>query len=372
MIHIQSITLREIRLPLREPFIISSGAQHLRRILLVELIDADGHTSWSECVAQELPNYSCETIDTARHAMTEWLIPILLKRDLEPTDVAGLLDRHVRGHRMAKATLEMGAWALQAEKLDAPLCRLLGGTREQVEVGISIGLQETSDELVDKARRYLAEGYRKIKMKIKPGFDVDYLTPVREALGDAALAADANAAYGINDLSVLLAIDELGLTMLEQPLQYDDLVRHAKLQKEMKTPICLDESITGLERTEDMIELGAARIVNIKPGRVGGFAPSRAIHDVCAAQNVPVWCGGMLESGIGRAHNVALASLPNFCLPGDLSPSLRYWERDIVTPEWTMSTDGLVDVPHDKPGLGVVVDRDRIDELTVRIDTAGA
>lgn len=370
MIHIQSVTLREIRLPLREPFVISSGEQHLRRILLVELTDADGETAWSECVAQEAPNYSSETIDTAWHALTAWLIPLAVNRDLEPRDVATVLGRLVRGHRMAKAALEMGAWALQAQKTKTSLSRLLGGTRKRVPVGVSIGLQNRPEKLVEKAQSCLSEGYLKIKMKIKPGADVEYLSSVREALGDAApLAADANSAYQLADRALLVSFDRFNLMMLEQPLQHDDLVRHAELQKQMATPLCLDESITSLERAEDMIFLNAGRIVNIKPGRVGGFAPAVAIHDVCAAHDVPVWCGGMLESGIGRAHNVALASLPSFSIPGDLSPSRRYWERDIVTPEWTMSSDGFVDVPYDEPGLGIRVDRDRIEHLTVRAET---
>lgn len=370
MIHIRSVTLREIQLPLREPFIISSGEQLLRRILLVELIDAGGIAAWSECVAQELPNYSSETIDTAWHALTEWLISIVIGRDVEPAEIASDLGLHVRGHRMAKAAIEMGGWALQAEKTKTSLSRILGGTREHVPVGISIGLQNSPEKLVEKARACLDEGYRKIKIKIKPGADVDYLEALRAATGDATpLSADANSAYRLADLELLRSLDRFNLIMLEQPLQHDDLVRHAELQKRMATPICLDESITGLERAEDMIRLKAGKIVNIKPGRVGGFSAAVAIHDVCAGHDVPVWCGGMLESGIGRAHNIALASLPNFSIPGDLSPSRRYWERDIVTPEWTMSCDGLVDVPRDRAGIGVEVDRDRIENLTVRAET---
>lgn len=372
MIHIRSVTLREIQLPLREPFIISSGEQHLRRILLVELIDADGIAAWSECVAQELPNYSSETIDTAWHALKEWLIPIVISREMEPGEVARALGHHVRGHRMAKAAIEMGSWALQAAKTNTSLSRILGGTRDRVPVGVSIGLQDSPEKLIAKARGCVDEGYRKIKIKIKPGADVDYLEALRDALGDATpISADANSAYRLADMALLLSLDRFHLMMLEQPLQHDDLVRHAELQKRMATPICLDESITGLERAEDMIRLNAGKIVNVKPGRVGGFSAAVAIHDVCAGHDVPVWCGGMLESGIGRAHNVALASLPNFSIPGDLSPSRRYWERDIVTPEWTMSSDGFVEVPRGKPGIGVEVDRNRIENLTVRAEAIG-
>ena len=220
---------------------------------------------------------------------------------------------------------------------------------------------------MEKARAALERGYRKIKIKIKPGADVKYVRAVREALGsEAPLMADANNAYTLEDADSLVALDELGLIMIEQPLAWDDLLRHAELQKRLATPICLDESITSLDRAADMIALGAGRIVNIKPGRVGGFLQSIAIHDLCAAHGIPVWCGGMLESGVGRAHNVALASLPNFTIPGDISPSERYWDEDIVIPEWTMDKEGWIDVPVDQLGLGVQVDRDRIEELTVR------
>lgn len=366
MTPLKSVNLREIRLALREPFIISSGEQHLRRILLLEIADEDGATAWSECVAQEFPNYSSETVDTAWHALREWIIPPFLGMDLNPREVANRI-KHIRGHRMAKAAFEMAAWALQAEKSQLPLAVMLGGRKQRVPVGISIGLQNTPEKLAAEAHAALEEGYRKVKVKIKPGADVEFLAAVRDAIGkDAPLAADANSAYRLADAELLSALDRFDLIMLEQPLQHDDLLRHAELQKSLKTPICLDESITGLDRTEDMIHLKAGRIVNIKPGRVGGFAASIAIHDVCAAHGIPVWCGGMLESGIGRAHNVALATLDNFSLPGDLSPSRRYWEHDIVTPEWTMSPDGYVEVPVERAGLGVQVDRDRIDDLTVR------
>lgn len=363
---LERVVLREIRLPLREPFRISSGAVTERRILLLELEDADGARTWSECVAGEHPNYSPETVDTAWFALEEWLVPRVLGVELEPADVHAVLERDLRGHRMAKAALEMGVWAVEAERTTRPLADLIGGVREFVPVGISLGIQSSPEQLVEKAAAALAAGYRKIKLKIRPGSDVAFVGAVREALGrEAPLMADANNAYSLADATALLALDGLGLVMIEQPLDHEDLVRHATLQKRLRTPVCLDESITSVARAEDMIELGAGRIVNIKPGRVGGFTQSRAIHDVCAAHNVPVWCGGMLESGIGRAYNVALASLPNFTIPGDLSPSARYWERDVVSPEWTMN-DGFVRVPLDRPGIGVEVDVDRIDDLTVR------
>ncbi len=373
MLRLMRIDLREIRLPLREPFRISSGVLTARRILLLELVDADGALAWSECVAEERPNYSPDTLETSWLAIREWLAPRVLGRDLAaPDDVWPVLDADIRGHRMAKAAIEMGVWALAAERAAVPLAMLLGGTQARIEVGISLGIQATPAALVERAARALGDGYRKIKLKIQPGADIQYVGAVREALGaEAPLMADANNAYTLADADHLARLDAFDLVMLEQPLEHEDLVRHAQLQRRLRTPICLDESITSLGRAEDMIALGSGRIINIKPGRVGGFRVSRAIHDLCAAHAIPVWCGGMLESGIGRAHNVALASLPNFRIPGDLSPSARYWERDVVTPAWTMDAEGLVTVPT-SPGLGVTVDRDRIDDLTVRAETLSA
>lgn len=373
MLRLERLRLREIRLPLREPFRISSGVLTARRITLLELEDADGVVAWSECVAEELPNYSPDTAETSWLALREWLAPRVLGRGFAtPDDVWRVLDQDIRGHRMAKAALEMGLWALAAERAAVPLAVLLGGMRERIEVGISLGIQPSPAALVERAARALGDGYRKIKLKIKPGADIEYIAAVREALGPLApLMVDANNAYTLADADHLARLDAFGLVMIEQPLEHEDLVRHAELQRRLRTPICLDESITSLARAEDMIALGSGRIINIKPGRVGGFRVSRQIHDLCAAHGIPVWCGGMLESGVGRAHNVALASLPNFHIPGDLSPSARYWERDVVVPEWTMTADGLVTVPT-TPGLGVTVDRNRIDDLTVRAETLAA
>jgi O-succinylbenzoate synthase len=292
---------------------------------------------------------------------------VLGRRFAGPEEIQPVLDRDFRGHNMAKAAVEMGAWGLAAQEKGVALASLLGGTQRRIPVGISIGIQASPEALVEKARSCLAQGYRKVKMKIQPGADLDYVRAVREALGpDAPLMADANNAYTLDDLPSLEALDALGLLMIEQPLAWDDLVRHATLQKRLQTPICLDESITGVDRAEDAIALGSGRIVNVKPGRVGGFRQSIAVHDVCARHGLPVWCGGMLESGVGRAYNVALASLPNFTLPGDLSPSRRYWERDVVDPEWTMDAQGWVDVPFDRPGIGVTVDAERVERLSVR------
>jgi O-succinylbenzoate synthase len=368
MLQIQSLTLREIALTLKEPFQISSGTQSHRRIFLVHMRDADGAEGWSECVAGETPHYSSEAIDTAWIALRDWVAPRVLGRPFAgPEEIHPALDLNFRGHQMAKAAVEMAAWELTARKENVSLARKLGGTREHILAGISLGIQKSPEALVEKAREALERGYRKLKIKVKPGTDVEYVRAVRDALGAAApLMVDANNAYTLADLDSLKKLDDLDLIMMEQPLAWDDLLRHAELQKHLRTPICLDESITSLDRAEDMIALGAGRIINIKPGRVGGFQESRAIHDLCQRHGIPVWCGGMLESGIGRAHNVALASLPNFTIPGDVSPSERYWQQDIVIPEWTMDTEGRIQVPRDRPGMGVEVDFNRVDDLTVR------
>ena len=368
MFSIARITLREIRLPLKEPFQISSGVTTERRILLVELRDADGVDAWGECVAGEQPHYSPETVDTAWLAIHEWLAPLVLGRKFEdPRQLSRTLEIAIRGHLMAKAALEMTSWGLVARLQSVALAELLGGSRDRIATGISLGIQQSPNRLVEQAVRAREQGYQRIKLKIKPGADVEYVAAVRDALGsDTPLTVDANSAYTPDDLEVLRGLDAFGLVMIEQPLARDDLVRHAALQRQLTTPICLDESITGPDRAEDMITLGSGKIINIKPGRVGGLTRAIAVHDVAAHHDIPVWCGGMLESGIARAYNVALASLPNFKLPGDLSPSARYWERDIVTPAWTMNENGWVAVPRDAPGLGVTIDMDRIDDLTVQ------
>ena len=374
MIHLDRVVLREIRLPLREPFRISSGVMSERRILLLELFDTEGVSTWSECVVDDAPNYSYETLDTAWPTIVRFLAPRLLGHAVEaPGEVHDILSRDVRGHNMAKAALEMGSWAIAATKAGLPLARMLGGTRERIATGISLGIQKDEATLIARASDALAAGYKKVKIKISPGRDIEWIAAVRTAVGDAAhLMADANNAYTLDDMERLALLDDFGLMMIEQPLASDDIVRHATLQKRLRTPLCLDESITSLERAQDMVTLGAGRIINIKPGRVGGFTQSLAIHDFCTESGIPVWCGGMLESGIGRAYNVALASLPNFTLPGDLSPSARYWARDIIEPEWTMDADGMVDVPLHSPGIGVTVDRERVDALTVRSEEVRA
>jgi O-succinylbenzoate synthase len=374
MFVIQQIILREIRLPLKEPFESSSGLETDRRILLIELHDTSGAVGWGECVALAAPNYTPEMIDTAWITIRDWIAPRVVCREFNaPSEVHPVLEKNILGHSMAKAAIEMAAWELAATLENLPLSKLLGGIRDKVGTGIALGIQSSPDVLVERAKAAIAEGYQRVKVKIQPGADTQYVRALFAAVGtDVDIMVDANGAYSLEDGDHLRKLDEFGLSMIEQPLGCDDVVRHAKLQKELFTPLCLDESITSLERAEDMVELKSGRIINIKPGRVGGFGPAIAIHDFCQAEGIPVWCGGMLESGIGRAHNVALASLPNFVLPGDLSPSARYWEQDIVTPEWTMDAKGFVRVPLDRPGMGVDVDTARVDALTVRTETIAA
>ena len=366
---IERVELREIRLALKEPFRISSGTESQRRILLVRLA-GEGAEGWGECVAGDLPNYSPETVDTAWLALRQWLAPRLLGRGFAAaSEVHPVLERNIRGHNMAKAAIEMAAWELGARAAGRSLADCLGGVRERIAVGVSLGIQDSPAALAARAAAALERGYRKIKLKIEPGSDLEFVRAVRLALGpEAPLMADANNAYRPEDAAHLARLDDLGLMMIEQPLACDDLLRHAELQRRLRTAICLDESITGVDRAADMIALGAGRIVNVKPGRVGGFVPSLAIHDLCARHGIPVWCGGMLESGVGRGHNVALASLSNFTLPGDLSPSERYWQRDVVEPEWTMDREGWMDVPRGLPGTGVTIDVARIAALTVRCE----
>jgi O-succinylbenzoate synthase len=361
------VTLREISLQLKEPFRISSGVTSSRRILLLELDDGEGTTAWSECVAGEYPNYSCETIDTAWLVIRDYVLPRVMGKVFDsPADVWPLLEEDFRGNNMAKAAVEMGMWELDARRKVLPLSDLLGGVRDQIEVGVSIGIQSDPGELADRASAFLEDGYRKIKIKIMPGADLAFVSRVREELPGAPLMVDANNAYTLEDTDTLKALDDLDLLMIEQPLGWDDLVQHAALQAELNTPVCLDESITSIERVRDMIELESGKIVNIKPGRVGGFSPSIAIHDLCAREGIPVWCGGMLESGVGRGHNVALATLPNFSIPGDISPSSRYWKKDIVIPEWNMKPDGTIHLRREEPGTGIEPDTGLIDSLTIK------
>lgn len=353
--------LREIHLTLKERFEISTGGWDQRRILLLRMETEEGE-AWSECVAAEAPNYSYETPETAWHILTEYVLPAILGVEWDHPE--GVLEpvSWIRGHPMALATVEMGAWALDAAGKGVSLRERLGGERDAVPVGVSVGLQGTDEDLLRQVETRLGEGYRKIKLKIKPGRDVEMLRKVRDRFPQAPLMADANSSYTLADTPRLQELDELGLMMMEQPLAYDDLREHALLQARLRTPICLDESVTGPGSARLALELGSGRIINIKPGRVGGLGSSLAIHDLCRPEGIPVWCGGMLEAGVGRAYNLALASLPGFTLPGDISESRRYWKEDIVEPEFVM-VDGMMPVPSGV-GLGVEVRMDRVEALT--------
>jgi o-succinylbenzoate synthase len=358
------IEMREIRLPLREVFEISSGSRQNRRIILLR-VEAEGAAGWGECVAAEDPGYSYETTETAWHVLAEFLLPALVGHEMDGPEEILAPVAWVRGHRMAKAGIEMAVWDLHARLLGMPLWEFLGGRGEPVSVGVSVGLQRDDEALLREVERYLAEGYERIKLKIKPGRDIEMLRVVRERFPTATLMADANSAYTLQDLPRLKLLDELGLLMIEQPLGHEDLLDHARLQTELETPICLDESIRSVEDARLALELGSGRIINIKPGRVGGYAEARRIHDLAREAGVPVWCGGMLESGIGRGHNLSLATLPGFTLPGDISASSRYWAEDIVVPPFELGTDGRMAL-REGAGIGVEPDPELLEPLTVR------
>lgn len=365
---ISRVELREIRLPLREPFETSSGRWSVRRVILVRL-EGEGVEGWGECVAAEDPSYSPETTETAWHVLSTFLLPGLSGREvMGPAEVLSHAPP-VRGNRMAKAAVEMAVWDLWARGVGAPLYEMLGADGGAVPVGVSVGLKPDDDSLLRTVEGYLRDGYARIKIKIRPGRDVEMLRAVRDRFPEARVMADANSAYTLGDLARLRELDELGLMMIEQPLGPEDLLDHSRLQSDLSTPICLDESIRSLDDFRLALHLGAGRIVNVKPGRVGGLAESLRIHRLARDRGVPLWVGGMLETGIGRAFNVALAGLPGFTLPGDISASRRYWEQDIVTPEWELK-DGRI-APLDQPGIGVEPDRRRIDELTQRLEEIG-
>ena len=361
-LEIERVELRTIRLPLHEPFETSFGSIDSRLIFLVS-VTAQGQTGWGEVVAAEEPHYSYETVGTAAHIIRDYLAPALMSdRVTNLTDIASRFSSF-RGHNMAKAGLELAYMDLLGRLSDQSLSQLIGGTRSSVAVGVSLGIQPSFEKLLDRVNRYLSLGYQRIKLKIKPGWDIGIVRDVRRCHPEILLSVDANSAYTISDAEYLKQLDDFRLLMIEQPLDHDDLIDHAKFQSMMKTAICLDESITGIQRTRQALDLKSCRIINIKIGRVGGYSQALAIHDACEARKIPVWCGGMLESGIGRAHNIALASLSGFTLPGDISASSRYFSRDVITPEVTVSTEGTVDVPTGS-GIGFEVDVDYIDAMT--------
>ena len=365
--HIEAITLRELQIPLVHFFETSFGRTTERRVMLIEM-DFDGITGWGECVAGEHPYYSDEAIETAWYVIVEELAPALLGRNLEAgREVPALLQR-VRGHRMAKAALENAVWDAEAQARQLPLWKLLGGVRSEIPCGVSLGIQDSSQQLLEKVEAELAAGYQRIKVKCKPGWDIQIFELIRRRWPEILLSCDANSAYTLADTEHLKQFDRFNLLMIEQPLWNDDFYFHAKLQKQLKTKICLDEAICNARDAQAAIELDSCGIINIKVGRVGGFSEALAVHKVAQDANIPVWCGGMLESGIGRSHNIALSTLPGFSLPGDVSASKRYWSEDIVDPEITVSQNGTILVSQ-KAGRGYELDDDLIDRLTIRRKT---
>ena len=364
MLTIDAVHLREINMPLAHPFETSFGLTTTRRILLVE-IESEGLTAWGECVAGEHPYFSEEMIDTAWIITETELVPRLLGAEVVGGGSCPALFSQVRGHRMAKAAIENAVWDLEAQQKKLPLAKLLGGTRRVIPCGVTIGIQPSKAVLFEKIEEALAAGYQRIKLKCKSGWDTKIFEQVRGRWPDILLSCDANSAYRVVDFDHIAEWDEFKLLMIEQPLWYDDFYFHSMLQKRLDTPICLDESIRNRRDALAAIDMDSCRIINIKVGRVGGFSEAIAVHNAAAERGVPVWCGGMLESGIGRAHNIALASLQNFSLPGDVSASSRYWNEDIVEPEVTVSSKGEITVPT-AIGSGFTVLRDRIEALTVR------
>jgi len=362
---IDAVELRQLRMRLKNPFVTSGWAQQDRRPLLVRVY-ADGAWGIGECVAGEGPFYSPETFETAWLVLSQFLVPAVLRGNLESPADAREQMHHVRGHPMAKAALEMALSDLWARAAGQSLATWLGGTRDRVASGVSVGIQGSLERLEDAVGGFLEEGYQRIKIKIRRGWDLEPVRLLRRRFPGISLMVDANAAYRLSDAAHLRALDDYALLMIEQPLEEGDLDDHAALQGQLQTAICLDESIVDSRAAARAIARVACRIINIKPGRVGGFAEARRIHDIAAAAGVPVWCGGMLETGVGRAHNVALASLPNFRLPGDTSASGRYWEEDIVDPPFTLGSDGTLAVPTGL-GIGVTLREDLITRQTERV-----
>lgn len=359
---IDRLTMHRLRMPLRSHFETSFGRIYTRDCILLEL-ESDGFIGYGECVADRDPGYSYETTSTSWHILKDFILPALLGKELEhPGEVPEKL-KFIRGHGMAKAGFEMAMWDLLGKRENRPLSQMLGGIHRSVAVGVSVGLQDTPQELVQVVGGYLEKGYARIKIKIKPGRDVQDAQAVRQAFPHIRLQVDANSAYTLETASALLPLDELDLLLIEQPLAEDDMWDHSRLQPRFRTPICLDESIHFARHARQALEMGACRIINIKAGRVGGLSEAKSIHDLCLAQNVPVWCGGMLETGVGRAANLALASLPGFTLPGDISATDRYYEEDITNERFTLNSDSTIDVPGG-PGLGVTINTQALKRAT--------
>src|SRR5438105_1061699 len=367
-VNITSIELREIRLPLIHFFETSFGRTTERRIILVRVVDRDGAEGWGECTAGEGPFYSDEWTETAWATLKDFLAPMVVNENSENAGAADDLMKRVRGHRMAKAAIETACWDLEAKRAGVPLWKYLGGVQAEIPCGVSIGIQNSPEQLIEKIEKELSAGYQRIKIKIKQGWDIDIVRRVRERFPEIQLMGDANSAYSLRDLPLFKALDEFKLMMLEQPLAYDDMFDHVELQKQIATPICLDESVKTPADAQHAIALGACRIINVKLGRVGGHAQAKEVEQLARENKIPIWCGGMLESGIGRAHNIAMATLAGFTLPGDVSASSRYWEEDIIEPPVTVSVRGTI-AASEKAGIGFDVNVKRIEQLITRKET---
>ncbi len=360
---IERVTLYHLRMPLVSPFETSFGRIDTRDCVLLEA-QAGGLSGFGECPADRDPGYSYETVGTAWHVLCDFILPAILGQEIrEPAELQGRMS-FVRGHNMAKAGLEMAVWDLLGKAQAASLSEMLGGTLDKVQVGVSVGLQENPSRLVERVRGYVEQGYQRVKLKIKPGRDVQDVQAVRREFPHLRLQVDANSAYTLETADSLVPLDKLDLLLIEQPLAEDDLWDHSRLQTRLDTPICLDESITSLHLAKSALEMKACRVINIKAGRVGGLSEAKAIHELCRTQGIPVWCGGMLETGVGRASNLALASLPGFSLPGDISATERYYHEDITVERFSLNQDSTIDVPGGV-GLGVTIDRPALKRATL-------
>jgi O-succinylbenzoate synthase len=365
MLQIKKIELTEIHLPLVHFFETSFGRTYERRIILVRVEDADGAEGWGEITCGESPGYSEEWTDSAWVTAEKILAPMVVGKEVSSAADVWDLMKWARGHRMAKSGIETACWDLEAKKLGVPLWRHLGGVNQTIECGVSIGIQDSIPQLLEKIRVEVDAGYKRIKIKISPTWDYDVIKAVRAEFGDILLMGDANSAYTLDDIDKLRSLDEFDLMMLEQPLPHDDIIDHAKLQREIKTPICLDEPIKSPDDARKAIELKSGKIINLKNGRVGGHSQSMMIEQICREAGMPVWCGGMLESGIGRAHNIAISTLAGYTMPGDVSASKRYWHEDIIEPAVEVSTNGTITAP-EGPGIGFEIKRDRIEKATIQ------
>ncbi len=360
---VEKITLRHLKMPMKTPFTTSFGTVDEKELLLVEARDESGITGWGETVAFVAPWYTEETLKTTWHMLQDFLIPILLHKEIGHPDEVNSLFAPIRRNCMAKASIEGAVWDIYAQLTKQSLAQALGGQKQRIEVGVSVGIQPSTAQLIEVIKSHIAKGYKRVKIKIKPGYDVEVVRAIRAELPDLPLMVDANSAYTLEDINILQQLDDFRLLMIEQPLATDDIVDHATLQKKLKTPICLDESITSLEDARRAIELGSCGVINIKIGRVGGLTEAKRIHDLCKAKRIPVWCGGMLEAGIGRAHNIALTSLSHFILPGDTAGSSHYWYEDIIDPEVVVK-DGYIEVSQ-SVGIGYAPNMTIIDKLTI-------